>query len=77
MAADHAGEAVQVADAEPGEAEGLGGLHQLLRVRGAVEERKVGAGAQFGERDPGAALPLHASAGHALNRPGAAGSAGV
>ena len=49
MAADHAGEAVQVADAEPGEVEGLGGLHQLLRVRGAVEEAEVRPGGQLGE----------------------------
>ena len=53
MAADHAGEAVQVADAEPGQAERLRGLHQLLRVRGAVEEAEVGPGAQLGEGSHG------------------------
>jgi hypothetical protein len=42
MAAHYAGQAVDVANPEPGEAERGCGLHQLRRMRGAVEEGEVG-----------------------------------
>jgi hypothetical protein len=49
VAAHRAGEAVDVAQAKPGQAERRGGLHQLGRAGGAIQQAEVRARGELGE----------------------------